>query len=81
MDVYDAIRSFLVREQQRQHVEVELLHRRLKALNEGHRANPDVVRLSQVELASGQLHDAQAVESWIGRTLAGYPLRDAEGVA
>jgi hypothetical protein len=77
MEGRDAIRAHLVSEKHRQHLEVEWLRRDMQVLTAGHRANPDRVRLSQLELRSGELHDAQAVESYIGRTLAAYPDRTA----
>jgi hypothetical protein len=77
MDVYEARREFLVEEQRRQHILVESTRRDLAAANALHRSDPERMPLSRVELKSGQLHDEQAVESYLGRTLAAYPERPA----
>lgn len=81
MDIYDIRRTFLVEECRRQHILVESMHRNLAGLNRDHASNPVRTPLHKVELASGQLHDEQAVESYLKRTLAAYPDRRATEVA
>jgi hypothetical protein len=75
MDVYDTRRAFLTELHRHQHIEVEVLTRDLRALNTGHVADPERTPLRRCEVASGLLHDAQAVESYLKRTLAAYPER------
>jgi hypothetical protein len=71
MDVYEARREFLV----------ESTRRDLAFLTRDHRCNPVSTPLHKVELASRRLREAQAVESYLKRTLAAYPLRQGTEVA
>lgn len=80
-DVYDIRRAFVVEEYRRQHIVVESMRRDLAFLNREHRSNPMRTPLHKVELASGLLHDEQAVESYLKRTLAAYPLRQRAEMA
>ena len=77
----DSIRAFLTEECRRQHIVVESMRRDLAVLNRDHRSHPERTPLHKVELASGLLHDAQAVESYLKRTLAAYLERRVTEVA